>query len=138
MICSAVGYRFNSVVKNGFTLIEVLVALVILGLVLGGLFSQIQAQIDLRYQVQQRYLGQTVAWNRLLEQYQIIQKWTPRGEKLGANKGKMPIYGKDWYWQIAVQETLGEDFYRYEVEAFTDNERAGPSAGSLAAYFVAE
>lgn len=122
---------------KGFTLIEVVVALVILGLVLGGLYSEIQSQIDRRYQLQERYLGQTAAWNRLLEQYQLIEKWTPAGDSLGEKNGDTRIYGRDWYWELDVQETLGEDFYRYEVKTYSSKD-SNTSAASLAAYFVAE
>lgn len=124
--------------KQGFTLLEVLVALVVLGLVMGGLFSEIQSQVDTRYKLQQRYLGQTAAWNRLLEQYQVIQKWTPRGETLGESTGDMQVLGRDWYWQMQVQETFGEDFYRYEVEARSKADEKSNSDGSLVAYFIAE
>ena len=129
-------FRRGSV--TGFTLIEVLVALVILGLVLGGLYSEIQSQVDRRYQLQERYLGQTAAWNRLLEQYRLIQKWVPNGETLGEKNGDTYIYGRDWYWSLNVQETLGEDFYRYEVKTYPTVERSQVSVASLAAYFVAE
>jgi len=120
---------------SGFTLIEVLVALVIMGLVLGGLYTAIQAQIDLRYKLQQRYVGQTASWNRLLQQYQIIQEWVPRGDTLGDKSGQSEVLGGDFYWELSVQETLGEDFYRYEVQAYSDPD--APSAGSLVVYFVA-
>lgn len=122
---------------QGFTLIEVIVALVILGLVLGGLYSEIQSQIDRRFQLQERYFAQTVAWNRLLAQYQIIQRWSPPGNRLGAKNGDADMNGREWYWELEVQETLGEDFYRYEVQSYPDKE-ASQSTGSLAAYFVAE
>ena len=123
---------------KAFTLIEVLVALVILGLVLGGLYSEIQSQIDRRFQLQERYIGQTAAWNRLMEQYQIIERWSPPGSREGSRQGDTELFERDWYWQLSVQETLGEDFYRYEVKTYTQTERSGNSVASLAAYFVAE
>jgi len=124
--------------SQGFTLIEVLVALIILGLVLGGLYTEIQSQIDRRYQLQERYFAQTASWNRLMGQYQIIQKWAPSGQQFGDKKGDVKIYGRDWYWDLTVQETLGEDFYRYEVKTYSDKDRSNNSTASLAAYFVAE
>lgn len=122
---------------GGFTLIEVVVALVILGLVLGGLYSEIQSQVDRRYYLQERYVGQTAAWNRLLEQYQLIERWTPSSETFGDKNGDVKVYGRDWYWELDVQETLGEDFFRYEVKTYPDRDSKQSSA-SLAAYFVAE
>jgi len=123
---------------KGFTLIEVMVALVITGLVLAGLFSTIQSQIDRRFGVQERYLGQISSWNRLLEQYQVVQEWTPRGERLGEQNGDTEILGRDWYWQLEVQETFGENFFRYEVQTFKEASRSGRNAGMLVAFFVAE
>ncbi len=125
--------------QKGFTLLEVLVALVILGVVLGGLFTEIQSQVDMRYQLQQRYMAQTVSWNRLLQQYQLLEDWVPSNmNEDGENSGDMQIQGIDWYWQLSVQETFGEDFYRYEVNTFQNEDRSGNSEGSLAAYFIAE
>ena len=125
--------------QKGFTLLEVLVALVILGLVLGGLFTEIQSQVDMRYQLQQRYMAQTVSWNRLMQQYQLLEEWMPaRTNDDGESSGEMQIQGIDWYWQMSVQETFGEDFYRYQVETFSNEDLAGNSDGSLAAYFIAE
>jgi len=125
--------------QKGFTLLEVLVALVILGLVLGGLFTEIQSQVDMRYQLQQRYMAQTVSWNRLMQQYQLLEEWMPaRTNDDGESSGEMQIQRIDWYWQMSVQETFGEDFYRYQVETFNNEDLAGNSDGSLAAYFIAE
>lgn len=124
---------------KGFTLLEVLVALVILGLVLGGLFTEIQSQVDMRYQLQQRYMAQTASWNRLLQQYQLLEEWVPsRSNEDSENSGEMQVQGVDWYWRMNVQETFGEDFYRYEVDSYRNEDRSGNSEGSLAAYFIAQ
>ena len=50
--------------SRGFTLIEVLVALTILGLALGGLYSSVSQQTDQRLRLSNRFMGQTAAWNR--------------------------------------------------------------------------
>jgi len=131
-----VGLRW---LAKGFTLLEVLVALVILSLVLGGLFTEIQSQVDMRYQLQQRYMAQTTSWNRLLQQYQLLEGWMPsRSNEDSESSGDIQVQGVDWYWQMNVQETFGEDFYRYEVLSYRNEDRSGNSAGSLAAYFIAE
>lgn len=123
---------------KGFTLIEVAVSLIILGLVLGGLYKGINAQVDSRFQLKERYLAQAVSWNRLLGQYQIVQKWIPPGQRLGEKKGETDFHSRDWYWELDVRETLGEDFYRYEVKTYSLPDRSGNSDGSLVVYLVAE
>ena len=122
--------------NRGFTLIEVLVALVILGLVMGGLFEMVSSQVNARYQIERRFIAQTASWNRLLEQHRVIKDWTPRGGSRGEAKGEAELYGRDWYWEVSVQETLGENFYRYQVD--TSDEADGDSVNSLVAYFVVE
>ncbi len=121
----------------GFTLLEVLVALVILGIVLTGLFVGIQSQVDNRYRLQQRYLAQSVAWNRLLEQYQIIEKWAPRSDALGERVGETEVLGQQLYWRLDVRETFGENFYRYETQVY-QKPTGEDAAGSLVAYLVVE
>ena len=129
-------YSVHKRVSRGFTLMEVIVALVIVAMVLGGLIGLINSQVDARYEMRQRFLGQTVAWNRLLEQYRQIQGWNSRSSSTVETKGDNELYGRTWYWELDVQETFGEDFYRYEVKTFDNSNRKLPSEASLVAYFV--
>jgi len=125
--------------NQGFTLFEVIVALVILGLVLGGLFGEVQTQVDMRYRVQERYVAQTVSWNRLLNQYQLLQNWNPpRRNEMAEASGDSEVMGRNWQWELEVQETFGEDFFRYQVDTYGSNDNSNQTAGSLVAYFIAE
>lgn len=122
----------------GFTLLEVLVALVIMGLVLGGLYREVSQQADERAMLNERFLGQTAAWNRLMEQYQVVKRWTPRGNQLGERSGDTELYGKTWYWEVETEQTFGNNFYRYEVKSYKErpaNEDA-QSLVSLVAFYI--
>lgn len=125
--------------KNGFTLLETLVALVIVGLVLGGLYQAVSSQVDARGRLNERFLGQTTSWNRLLEQYQVVQGWTPRGNQLGERSGQVEQYGRDWYWSLTTEATFGDSFYRYEVQTFDEPiDQDSVSIVSLVAFFVVQ
>ena len=124
---------------KGFTLLEVLVALIVMSLMLGGLYRAVDSQVDQRIRINERFLGQTAAWNRLLDQYQLIEGWVPRGNRLGERDGTSELYGRTWYWKLETQQTFGDNFFRYEVRTFTDpNTEDAPSVASLAAFFVVE
>ena len=123
----------------GFTLIETLVALVIMGLVLGGLYSAVSQQADERLRLNDRFMGQTAAWNRLLDQYQLIEGWTPRGNQLGQRTGNTELYGRTWYWSLDTQTTFGDNFFRYEVTTFDEPPRENTqSIVSLVAFYIVE
>ncbi|MBC6427642.1 MAG: prepilin-type N-terminal cleavage/methylation domain-containing protein [Cellvibrionales bacterium] len=117
----------------GFTLLEVLVALVIMGLVLGGIFTEIQSQVDQRYRIQQRYVGQLAAWNRLMEEYRQVNGWARDPSR---SRGRTEVLNRPLHWRITKQETFGEDLYRYETRVFTDADRDDTVTASLVAYFV--
>jgi type II secretion system protein I len=55
--------------KSGFTLIEVVVALAILGLVLGGAISTVNQYADQRGFINTKMIASQVAWNVLVTQY---------------------------------------------------------------------
>lgn len=127
------------ILSRGFTLIEALVALVIMGLALGGLYNSVSQQADERARLNQYFLGQTTAWNRLLDQYQLIEGWVPRGNQLGERSGNSEIYGRTWYWELETQQTLGDDFFRYEVITYAEPKKEGvQSVASLVAFFIVE
>jgi len=124
---------------EGFTLLETLVALVIMSLLLGGLYRAMSQQADERLRLNTRFLGQTAAWNRLLDQYQLVQGWVPRGNQLGQRSGNTELYGQTWYWELETQQTLGDNFYRYEVTTFNQpNTDGAQSVSSLVAFYIVD
>lgn len=103
--------------KLGFTLIEVVVALGILGLVLGGAISSVHQYADQRVHMSAKNFSNQVAWNVLLEQYQNSEGLSVKSRRSSkAKKGQETQYGRDWNWMLSIEPAVGKDLYRYEAK----------------------
>ena len=120
---------------GGFTLIEVAVALTILSLVVTGALTVVSQYSDERLRLRERAFATQVSWNRLLERYQIAEKWvsaTQRGTV--ASNGVDKQYGQQWRWQMSTEAAMGQGLFRYEVKAGAVDKQK--STAALAIYLV--
>lgn len=102
--------------KAGFTLIEVVVALAILGLVLGGAISTVHQYADQRGYLNSKMISSQVAWNTLMDKYRHAEGWVGQKDKGGLKqKGMQSQSGQDWNWFLEVKPAVGKDLYRYEA-----------------------
>ncbi len=130
--------------QGGFTLLECLVALLIVALVVGGALFQVSLYANQRAGLQDRVAAHTVAWNRLMDQYLLVNGWVPAQTGPAERSGQTRIQERDWHWEIAAESTLASGFYRYEVRVFPVNPDSGSDgsdarlASLLAAYFIAD
>ena len=149
--------RSNSAMKNrnsgmnqwkesGFTLIEVLIALTISGLLIGFAVSQVGQIAAERIALQERLAAETVAWNKLMDQYQLVEGWVERTSS-AESSGSEEAIGREWNWQLEAESTFAEDFYRYQVEVFpgngsvlnsNSNSNSETNMALLAAYFIVD
>jgi general secretion pathway protein I len=108
---------------RGFTLLEVLVALVVVALSLGAI---IQATGD--YTVNQSYLrdrtfAEWVAHNQLVEAL-MSSDWPNTGQSKGEAefpKAGAEIGGREWRWVMQVTQTPEEDLRRLDIDVFLLN-----------------
>lgn len=101
--------------NRGFTLLEVLVALVVLGLaLLAVLQSTGQASRT------QLHLDQT-SWARWVASNEIARlRAQPAWPATGLERGSSRLGQRDWYWRRGVSETPEPDLRRIDVQVYSD------------------
>lgn len=127
---------------GGFLLLDCLFALLVVSLVIGGCLFTVSQYADERAALRVRLEARTVAWNRLMEQYQLVQRWGEPNRGLAEANGTSQGAGRSWYWEMDATSTIAQDFYRYEVRVFETDPDNAESGGDLAtllvAYYIAE
>lgn len=124
-------YKFNNKVHrikiyqkfNGFTLIEVLIALGILAIALGAAVKGISSYANNAHYLRDRTLAHWVAMNQVAE-YQLSNEWSAIGKKEGkALQGEFT-----WHWNAKVTATADPDLRRLDVEVRLNKNQTDPVA----------
>ena len=119
----------------GFTLLEVVIALLILSIVLTSSLQLIHRYADQRITMQDRIAANQVAWNRLMERYQIAENWIPaNGLGVQLTRGVDEESDRNWQWELKIEEAAGQNLSRYKVEVYSQNSR--DSEAKLAVFMV--
>ncbi len=100
--------------QRGFTLIEVMVALAIVGLALPALIFQVMANVDHQTYLRDRAFAQWVAQNRLAE----VQLQRRIGQRVltGSSSGFEDMAQVRWAWRLNITASGVEGMSRLEVE----------------------
>lgn len=99
--------------QRGFTLVEVLVALVIVGVALPALLVQVMGAVDGQAHLRDKAVARWVARNRLAE-LQLAQRLS--GQRLnGSDTGTTRLAEQSWQWTATAQATPGNYLRRVEV-----------------------
>jgi general secretion pathway protein I len=99
---------------RGFTLIEVMVALAIIGLALPALLFQVMGSVDNEAYFRDKALAQWVAENRLAE----ARLTRSMGQRvlLGSASGFEDMAGRRWLWRMQTATTSVDGMRRLEIE----------------------
>jgi general secretion pathway protein I len=124
--------------QQGFTLIEVMVALMIIGIALPALMFQLGTQLDGTQVINNRTQAAWVAQDQLA----LLQLRQAAGETLSAGEWQGEVlYGdRQWYWQRRAESTPAPGLLRHTIRV-ADDEQALLSADtalvSVDAYLMA-
>ena len=99
-----------SVIKKGFSLIEVVVPLFILSISVITIYNLIISTSVSSYDLEQRYLAKEVANNHI-----ALLNTIEKPLRSGNRKGEMIMGGQNWVWDEEIYDTSNEDYFEYEV-----------------------
>lgn len=105
---------------GAFTLLEVLVALVIVAIAVAALARAGSQALDGQFEAEQRTMALWVADNVLAE----LRLEPP--DRPGRRQGSQRLGGRDWYWEGLIQPAPGEDMQRVDIAVFVDAQRDRP------------
>ena len=119
----------------GFTLLEVVIALLILSIVLTSSLQLVHRYADDRTKIQDRISANQVAWNRLMERHQISENWIPANTVLvQGTTGLDEESDRDWKWELKLESAAGQNLFRHQVSVFSQN--SADSEARLAIFLV--
>ncbi|MDK2125847.1 type II secretion system minor pseudopilin GspI [Parachitinimonas caeni] len=101
--------------QRGFTLIEVLVALAVLGIALAAAIRATSGVIDGSIDLRRHLAAGWVAQNRLAS-YAASSEWPDVGER----EGREEQAGMQFTWHESVRETPDRSFRRVEIRVKAD------------------
>ena len=96
--------------ENGFTLIEVMVALTIVALSLTAIAASMNQMIDAANTMRERTYASWIAQNKIAELR--LANVLP---EVSSTSGEVDYAGSEWSWRAVVSETGIESFYRVDV-----------------------
>lgn len=105
--------------KQGFTLLEVLVALAVLAIAMLAVMRTVASSADTAAYLRDKTLAAWVADNVLTEVR--VKEELPRD-----TKGEQQLANRRWYWQLKVSETADKNLLKLEIRVAA-NENLTPS-----------
>lgn len=112
---------------GGFTLIEILVALVVVAVALGAIVAETGNYVGNAAHMRDRTIAHWVAMNRVAEQH-VASDWPATGDTTGTAL----MAEREWYWKMTVSETEDSDVRRIDVEVRAARDAEKPAASAIA------
>lgn len=112
--------KLTSNKAQGFTLVEVMVAMMIVALALTALMVNIGGLVDNTAYLQKKTFAHWVALNQLeLERINNHQtKKMLTSEKIGETE----MVGQRWYWKIKPEKTADKGFLQLHINVYDDQD----------------
>jgi general secretion pathway protein I len=119
--------------SSGFTLLEVLIAILLLGLALTALVRIAGLEARAAAQLRERTLAQWVGANALAEVR--LQEAFPA---IGRREGEATLGTRRWRWRLEVQGTDEPSIRRLEVDVFAFEDRDTEAVAAHLTGFAAQ
>ncbi len=105
---------------QGFTLLEVLIALLVVAIAVAALARVGSQALETQFQSEQRTLALWVADNQIA----ALRLEPPAASE--RRQGSSRMGDREWYWDMLVQPAPGEQMLRVDVAVYADPRRAAP------------
>lgn len=109
-------------ISRGFTLIEVMVALVVVALALPALLTLVMNQLDGTALIREKTKAFWVAENQLTR-LQLQDKWIEGFTPPQSSNGELDLAGEAWYWRIDMEDSGTPNLPRVVVSVARASER---------------
>jgi general secretion pathway protein I len=117
-------------VERGFTLIEVVVALVVVSLGMLGVISAVSQTASNSSYLRDKTVAHWVAMNRLTEVR--LQKAAPSVDK---TSDEVEMAGRRWKWTMNVTQTPVETIRRIDISVRPSESKEGSSLASVSGFY---
>lgn len=118
--------RQDHLLNRGFTLIEVLFALAVLGIALIALISSMATYARTAGALREKTLATMVAHNRLT-QIELEAGWPD----VGKSDGDVEMAGIKWRWNVEIKKTPDDHLRRVDISVHRDSDRDDDSSEGL-------
>ncbi len=99
---------------RGFTLIEVMVALMIVAVALPAMLILVMAQLDGAASMREKTFAYWIADNELTR-IRLRQQYFPNESLSEQESGVIEMNGVRWRWELRTEATEMENFYRLDM-----------------------
>lgn len=123
--------RARSGRRNGFTLLEVMVALAVLAIAMAALIKGAGDNARAAGYLRDKTLSQWVGMNVIAEQ-RLAAGWPGPGIK----RGREEMAGHEWFWELKVSETFDSDVRRLDVAVRGSDDREAAPQSTLVAFLA--
>lgn len=107
--------------QRGFSLIEVLVAMVVLAAALTAVIQSTTAASASQQRLAESSVARWVASNQI-----ALLRAAPGWPELGLDQGSTQMAQRTWYWRRSVSATAEPDMRRIDVQVYSDAQQEQP------------
>lgn len=108
---ASLGLATSTVKQRGFTLVEVLVALVIFGVIAASVLKTMQDSVRQQMAMEERLAANWVA-QQVLAELRVSSPWPPLGDK----SELVPVGEREWQVTVRVESTTEERMRHITIE----------------------